>query len=231
MKHTALKYLDKNSVLYMGVIYPIKRGSADIIYAEQDGVFIKDVESGVYMLASDDIKKSMELLDEVGRQPHVCLYKKNTADYFHKKHNHKKCAINVQAVYMKPEYVDLHSRVLNIQPLTAAHLDWVHEHNGHNREYLKERLASGAIYGGYIDGELCGSIGVHADGSIGMLVVLNSFRRRGYAFELEGYMVNMLLARKHIPFSQIEFDNEASIGLHKKLGFEISTDTLYRLID
>jgi len=61
--------------------------------------------------------------------------------------------------------------------------------------------------------------------------VPSEFRGQGHAFELEGYMVNILLGREHMPFSQIEYNNDASIGLHKKLGFEISTDTIYQLID
>ena len=215
----------------MGMIFPIQRGTAYIIYAEQDGVFIKDTESGVYMLASDNFVKSKELLDAAGRRAHICLYQKATADYYHEKYNHKKYAINVQAVYTKTKHVKLCSRALDIRPLTHSRLDWVHEQNGHDREYLKERLESGAIYGGYFHDELCGCVGVHTDGSIGMIAVLSKFRRRGFAFELEGYMVNTLLDRGHTPFSQIEFDNDASIGLHKKLGFEISADTLYRLID
>jgi ribosomal protein S18 acetylase RimI-like enzyme len=231
MKQKALEYLERNSVLYMGMIFPIKRGSVDIIYAEKDGVFIKDAESGVYMLASDNFVKSKELLDAAGRQAHICFYQKATADYYHKKFKHKKYAINIQAVYTKTEYVELRSHDLDIRPLTRSHLDWVHDQNGHDHEYLIERLESGMIFGGYLRDELRGSVGVHRDGSIGMLAVPSEFRGRGHAFELEGYMVNTLLGREHMPFSQIEYNNDASIGLHKKLGFAISSDTIYRLID
>jgi len=48
---------------------------------------------------------------------------------------------------------------------------------------------------------------------------------------LGGFMINTLLDRGEVPFSQIEFDNEPSISAHKKLGFKISSNTLYRLID
>ncbi|MCL2702344.1 MAG: GNAT family N-acetyltransferase [Defluviitaleaceae bacterium] len=61
--------------------------------------------------------------------------------------------------------------------------------------------------------------------------VLDKYTRRGFALELLGYIVNVLLCKREVPYSQIEFNNEASVGLHKKLGFEISADKLYRLIN
>ena len=231
MQKKAFAYLERNRVLYMAAIFPIQGGTADILYAGQDGVFIRDAESGVSFLTLDDFNRSKELMDAAGRQTHICVYQKNTADYLSEKYGFKKYVENVQTVYTKTEYVELPSRALDIRPLTLAHLDWAHEHIGHDREYLKGRLDSGAIYGGYSGCELCGSVGIHTDGSIGMLQVLDKFSRRGCASELLGYMVNTLLGRGHIPFSQIESDNEASIGLHRKLGFEISADILYRLID
>jgi GNAT superfamily N-acetyltransferase len=166
-------------------------------------------------------------MDRIGRQAHICVYQKDIADYFYQKYGYKKYAINVQAVYKKTDYVELISRSLGIRPLSLAHLEWVHEHNGHlDYDYLKKRLGCGAIYGGYLGGELCSSVGVHAEGALGILKVLENLRRQGFALEIVGHMVNILLDRGEVPFSQIEFDNIASIGLHKKLGFEISTDTL-----
>ena len=228
----AFEYLNRNNVLYMGMIFPIQRGTADIIYAERDGVFIRETESDVYFLVSDTFNRSKELTDGISRQSHICVYRKDIADYLYEKYNYKKHAKNLQAVYTRTKYVEQNSHVLDIQPLTLTHLGWVHRHNNHlDSEYLKERLKCGAIYGGYLDGELCGSVGIHAEGAMGILKVLKQFRKQGFASELVGNMVNILLGRGDVPFSQIEHDNEASIGLHKKLGFEISTDTLYRLID
>jgi tRNA (guanine37-N1)-methyltransferase len=128
--------------------------------------------------------------------------------------------------------VELNSYYLDIQPLTSLHLDWVHKHLDHlDYDYLKERLVFGSIYGGYINGEICGSVGVHAEGSIGLLQVLDKYRKRGFASELVTYMTNNLLVKGEVPFSQIEFDNESSVDLHRKLGFEILTNRIYRLID
>jgi GNAT superfamily N-acetyltransferase len=214
------------------MIFPLRRGSAEVIYAARDGVFIKELDSGIYMLASDNFEKSIELVENTGTPPHICLYQKDIADYLFDRHNYNKYAINVQAVYTHEKYINTDSRVLDIKKLTYSNFDWLCEHNSHlERQYLEERLAAGAVYGGFINNELCCSIGTHAEGSVGMLHVSEKFRGMGYAYELLSYIVNLLLDKKHIPFSQIEYDNIASINLHKKIGFEIFADMLYRLID
>jgi len=233
MKSKALEYLDKDSVLYMAMIAPIKKGCAQIIYAEADGVFMKEIQSGVYMISMDDFDKAQELLDKLAKPMHICVYQKDIADYLYGKYDYKKYVENVQTAYMKREHVKITHDTLKIQPLTLTELDWVYEnYSDHlSYDYLKERVECGALYGGLLDGELCGFVGIHADGSVGILKVIEKFRGQGIATALEGSLINIMRDKDDIPFSQIEFDNEASIQLHRKLGFEVSERTLYRLID
>jgi len=42
MKNKAIAYLLKNPLLNMGMIEPIRRDTADILYAKADGVLIKE---------------------------------------------------------------------------------------------------------------------------------------------------------------------------------------------
>jgi len=233
MEEQALEYLKRDSVLHMAMIAPIKKGSAQIRYADYDGVFMKEVESCVYMISLEDIDKAKGLLDKMGKLDHICVYQKDIADYLYGKYSYKKYVENVQAAYLKKEHIKMAPHALDIQPLTCENLDWVYEnYSDHlSYEYLKRRIECGTLYGGILNGELCGFAGVHVDGSVGIMKVLEKFRGQGFATILESSMVNILIDKGEVPFSQIEYDNEASIGLHRKLGFEISEDTLYRLID
>jgi len=233
MKERALEYLGRDNILHMAMISPIKRGTADIIYVGLDGVFIKDIESDVYMLATCSFDKGKKLIDEAGKLSHICVYRKDIADYLYEKYRHKKYVENFQTAYIKAEYVNLGDYALDIQQLTLAQLDWVHEnYSDHlSYDYLKKRIECSAIYGGRLNGELCGFAGIHADGSMGILKVLEKFRGQGLASLLVGSLVNVMIDKGEVPFSQIEYDNEASIRLYRKLGFAVSKGLVYRLID
>jgi len=230
---TALRYLDRDSVLYMAMIAPIKKGNAQILYAGFDGVFMKEVESGVYMITMECFDKAKKLLDTVVKIEHICAYRKDIADYLYAEREYKKYVENVQTAYMKKEHVEISSDVPLIRQLGIEYLDLVHENyrNHLSYDYLKRRIECGALYGGFVGDELCGFVGIHVDGSVGIMKVFEKFRGRGFATAFEGSIINIMIEKGEVSFSQIEFDNEASIGLHKKLGFEISGRTLYRLIN
>jgi len=68
-------------------------------------------------------------------------------------------------------------------------------------------------------------------GAVGILRVLEKFRRRGFGAALEGYVINEVLKRGEVPFVQVNPWNEASIKLQLGLGFEISKEILYWLFD
>lgn len=81
--------------------------------------------------------------------------------------------------------------------------------------------------GGYLDEKLVGYVGLHGEGSMGMLYVFPPYRRRGYAEALYGTLINHQLQQGRLPFAQIIEDNEASMELHRKCDFRIADDLIY----
>lgn len=113
--------------------------------------------------------------------------------------------------------------------LDTSYLEEVyfHYHAVHDKGYLEERLRSGMMYGAFADGKLTGFIGMHAEGSMGILEVFEEFRRQGIAEALERHLINRILEKGWVPFCQIFTDNEASVKLQQKLGLRIVRDTVY----
>lgn len=85
------------------------------------------------------------------------------------------------------------------------------------------------LYAGYLDGDCVGFIGSHLEGSMGLLEVFPKYRRRGYALELERFMIAHMLRQGLLAFAQIETWNAASLELQKKLGMRISKEKIYWL--
>lgn len=226
MYNEALKYLRTNEVLHMGMIFPILRGTAEFIYVDNDGVFLKEVKSNSFMLSISNLDKGKKLIDSEGDKAIYCMYQKSLADYLMKKHEYQNQLVCFQAVYFEKEHITGHSTKLSIRQLGLEYIDTILEHYHEDYQYIKHRLECGGIYGGFLGDELCGFVGTHEEGSIGILEIFPQYRRRGFGEELESHLINLILDEGHIPFAQISVDNEASIKLQMKLGLTISSDTL-----
>ena len=96
--------------------------------------------------------------------------------------------------------------------------------------YIENRLKSNAMLGAFMNNDLCGFIGNHAEGSIGMLEVFPEYMEKDIGSALQIAATNAALADKRYPYGQVVETNLASTALQRKLGFELSKDKVYWLI-
>lgn len=227
----ALSWLLKKKIAHMDMIEVIRRGQAELLCGEEEGVLLRDVPSGAYMISAADEDMGERLLSLIPRGLKDGLYvahqeflKESICRRF------KGSVINtcVQAVYTRKTPLEEDSRFC-IKTLDTSYLEEVyfHYHAVHDKVYLEERLRSGMMYGAFADGKLAGFIGMHAEGSMGILEVFEEFRRQGIAEALERHLINRILEKGWVPFCQIFTDNEASVKLQQKLGLRIGRDTVY----
>ncbi len=95
----------------------------------------------------------------------------------------------------------------------------LHELSSESSEYLKNRLQAGALTGLYLNGALCGFVGLHNAGSMGFLQVLPEYRRRGFAGLLLAQLINNQLSCGAVPFGHVVTGNTASEQLLASFGF------------
>lgn len=227
LKDKALNYLTKNQLLHMGMLEPIRRGTADILYANTDRVLLKEQSSGAYMISADSIDKGKELIDRLSECNLIVLHQLEVMKYAAMKYNLTNQLVCYQAVYMDKNKCKVKTD-LDIKQLNLSEKDIVLEHYDKLSSKEIEKLINiGNLYGGYKDGKLIGFVGYHLEGSIGLLEVFPHYRFKGYGTTLEIYIINQMLDKGLVPFAQIEIDNLKSIALHEKLGFSISEDRLY----
>ena len=74
---------------------------------------------------------------------------------------------------------------------------------------------------------LAGIIGIHEEGSIGMLYVKPQYRHQKLATALETYAFNRALENGWIPYGQIIVGNEASMKLQERMGLHFSKSSVY----
>ena len=107
----------------------------------------------------------------------------------------------IQMLY--PQKVSLPVKHKEIFPLTMEHFPYVCSRYcndaqcgpGIEEAYIRERIQAGAMYGAFVEGRQVGFMGIHSEGSLGMLFVEEAFRRQGIASSLEAYAVNRMLEK------------------------------------
>ena len=123
--------------------------------------------------------------------------------------------------YLEPQAPQV-SGEFTVRPLTPDFAHTVLSHYSHpeffDEEEVRRRLAAGIIDGGFVGDELVGFIGLHGEGSMGMLEVFPPYRRRGFARQLEAAKIASELELGHIPWGQVFPENSASIQLQRSLG-------------
>lgn len=136
-----------------------------------------------------------------------------------------------QACYTRREPLRVRHR--DIRPLTAEALEYVvRRYPAPGRAYIEGRIQAGAVFGIYTEGKEpypSGFIGLHEDGSMGMLYVEEDCRRQGLASSLEGWLINRHLRRGETPYCRVGETNTAALGLQEKLGLCLCGDLMWRL--
>jgi GNAT superfamily N-acetyltransferase len=233
----ALGFLQNNPLQHIDMLEAIHRGQARLADVSGQGVMLFHARCQAWMISTDQAAAAARMLDRIaaGPEPHD-LFVAHQAFYsqeIRERFGLKKTMPCHQAAYFGREPLpDVCAGTrCEILPLDERHLDFVLAHYSHisDREYLRERLRAGVMFGASVDGQLAGFIGEHDEGSLGLLEILPAWRRRGLAEALERHATNRHLAQGWTPFSQIKQGNEASLALQKKLGYTVSGEIVYWL--
>lgn len=227
----ARAFLSKNKPLYIDMLEPLRRGSADLLYAGEDGVLLYDRPSGAHMLAADTpaaLGKMLPLMAEcenlVG---HQLWCKDALADRFGLREEQ----ICHQAAWLAPGPPAARPFGGTLRLLDKSWAPWVYARYSHafgQVTYMEEAIARGML-GAFVDGECAGFVGFHAEGAIGMLEVLPEYRRRGIGEALLRGITALALERGQYAFAQVFADNLPSLALQRKAGFTVSEEILFWL--
>jgi GNAT superfamily N-acetyltransferase len=224
----ALQYLEQDVVLNIGMIEPINRGTAELIYAEKDGVLLLEKKSGAYMMSVDEPDLAERLVAGIIDAKLFVVYQEFCLPIINNSFGLVPQFQCLQAAYLNKTLIPPDVSI-KICMLNGAHFQEVlkHYHTIDDPDYIMKLIDNGQIYGAFVNGRLAGFIGIHLEGSIGMLEVLPDFRRRGIGYALESYIVNMMIKKGWTPFCEVFENNFSSINLQKKLGFELSNQYIY----
>lgn len=240
MRYEALK---KDILSYVDMAECIKKNAAKIVYEGENGLFLYEEGSGIYMLALSKKEAAGRVFDrfsfeEIARKSGWLVAHGESAReavYQHAKVLRETPCY--QIAYLKKELLPI-SANLEFRTPSRTEIEIIkREYDKESPENIEKLCAKKCLYCGFLTkeengfekGEFVGFIGRHPEGSMGMLQVFPKYRRRGYAEALESFMTNEYLKEGLIPYGHVIEDNFASMALQKKLGFEVADNKVYWL--
>ena len=201
------------------------RGAAEVLEETEEGIFIYDREGRLYLLYGPaELGKAWLRKHEARNYGRMILYDDALIAFANERYGlaiDEKCR---QVVWTKPYPPETPE---NLRVRTA------HEDDGpacfqlyRDSPDVHHAVTGGKVLLGYEGEELAGMIGIHDEGSMGMLVILPSFRRKGYGAELEKRQIARQLSGGFIPFAHVYLSNAPSLALQASIGMDVSEGTL-----
>ena len=188
----AQSYLERDPLRYMDMLEPIRRGMVEVTALREDGVLLYNLPGELYMLAADSVESAQALCAGVGEMELAVAHSRETGEYLQKRYGIARCQGCTQAAYLGKEPFPA-AQGVEIRPLgqEAFSVVFANYHSFSDPKYIRERLDAGVMRGAFAQGQLLGFIGMHSEGSVGMLEVLPPYRRRGVALALMSAMANV----------------------------------------
>lgn len=228
---TALAFLNRNKLLYLDMLEPIRRGSAELLYTAEDGVLLYDRLAEAHMLGADSrqaLDRMLPLMEGCDiLTGHQLWYKEELATRFSLKTEQ----ICRQAAWMEAAPPAPLPFGGDLRLLDRSWAAWVYEHYSHafgGVAYIEGAIDRGML-GAFVDGQPAGFAGFHIEGAIGMLEVLPAYRRLGIGEALLRGVVSLALSRGQYAYGQVFTDNAPSLALQRKAGMAVSEDILFWL--
>lgn len=204
----------------------LSRGQGELLCAEGENVAVYQRDEKICMVKAASPESIGTLLERCPAETQLYVVSQEPVKSALEERGYHALFSCRQMLYT--ERVPLPVRHKDIRRLGLGNLEYICSHydNG-SREYVEERLQAGVMYGAFVEGRLAGFIGMHTEGSLGMLYVDESCRGRGLGGSLEAYAVNRLLERGWIPYGHVIEGNEVSFRLQEKLGFYQAKDRFW----
>ena len=230
-KDKVLARLGENRLLYLDMLEVLRRGTAQVAWAGEDGVLLYDPPSEVWFV---DARTSAALEEMLPRMEgctiltgHQLWYKDRLAAHF----GFQTEQICYQSAWLEGEPPAPSPFGGTLRRLDLSWAPWAEEHYSHSfggLPYLEDAIRRGML-GAFVAGEPAGFVGTHVEGSIGMLEVLPPFRRQGVGEALLRGMVALCLAEGKHPYGQVFADNLPSLALQRRVGMALSRELLFWL--
>lgn len=222
-EQAAVEYLRREPLWHMDMLEALARGQGQVVHHEGRTVLVARREaSGFYLLTADGPEAALKALANRPAPWIVVARGPGVAEAVAARWGLETTSPCVNAAYLRGERLSWDCPGLVIRPFRLAELPvfLAHYHIEGEAE-AREHIRRGELFAAEYHGQLAGFMGLHGDGSMGMLETFPAYRRLGIGRALEKHLINFCLDKGWIPYGQVFLDNEASFSLQQHLGLAV----------
>ena len=201
----------------------LKRGMGELLYDGEEGAVVRVNGGGTVISDIADGNRLLGVLEELGLSEAEQIMVKDTECYrtLREKYGFPELLPCSQWIYdrKEPPFVP----DCDVRPLGEEYAQEAASHYhlvADSLAYIQARIAAGQMWGLFEDGKLAGFIGTHSEGAMGMLEIFPDYRRKGYGYALEAWLIAWHLKQGWTAYCHVIEGNESSVYLQEKLGLE-----------
>lgn len=222
-----IKRLSRDKRNNIHIMECLSRGLGEVLYARGEDIVVYQRDDRICMVNVSTPEQGRELLGKwIPEEAELLVTGQDFMKTLLEESGYHALFSCRQFLYT--ERTPLSIRHKDIRRLNMDSFSYVCEnYDMDNASYVRNRLLAGVMYGAFVDDRLAGFIGMHSEGSLGMLYVDDAYRRQGLAASLVAYAANRMLERGWMPYGHVITGNEASMRLQEKLGFYQAKNTFW----
>lgn len=218
--------IQENPLLHLCLSEPLRLGKAVILRESAHGMLTCCPSARFHCLAADSLSAGEALLSGIHNLSFIMLTDAALSPLLRRfglRHS-MRCH---QAAYLRPELPPQDARLRITIPDDSAFARILENYHMDTPEELRRRREAGELFFARTpDGQDVGFAGLHPEGCFGLLHIFPSQRGKGYGAALENHLLRFCLEQGRIPYCQVEEDNLPSLALQRKLGLEITPETM-----
>lgn len=220
-----MKHKKENAYL----IDNLRRGAANILYAQKDQVIAENPESGIVEICCDNIEAGRTLLEYLPKNCRMLLHNcEELNPVLTNEYGFEVNASCYQTVYTQKNNLAVFHKDIRKFPMEELEYAVENYHDG-AKDYLEDRIRKGGLFAAYVDEKIAGFAGMHDDGSMGLLYIDPKYRRQKLGSSMTAYLVNKTLERGGLPYAHTKVENTASLKMQEKLGLYTGSKKVFWL--
>ena len=222
-EQAAMEYLQREPLWHMDMLECLKRGKGEVVYFEGQTVLIRrNEEPGSYLLTAESPQAGAAAFAGLPAPRLLVARGPGVAEHMGERFGLALSEYCVNVAYLKRERLSWDCPGLTIRPFRVEEVPVLLAHYDMEDEAeILDHIRRGELFAAEYNGRLAGFMGLHSDGSMGLLETFPEYRKLGIGRAIEKFVINFCLDRGWTPYGQVRRSNEASFSLQEHLGMSV----------